>query len=209
MNEELTGDISLDLIRQYLEKDPSLLSNFLNILEYRNLRTEQVYYAKLAYQYDHLDIPKQCKEVRNAREMERSFWSYQSETLDKRRRETHNTALASFDGIVRTGRQSGLKPIYDGKTLTSIELRQHVEPILREQMTNAMFRMLYAIEDQIITKETNEQIIEVKRRMKEFNKTYKVSKSILEDESEKIDGGIEFDFITLFDKYFGNNETKL
>ena len=39
-------------IKEYLRRDPNLLSAIKAIMDYRNLRTEQAYYAKLAYEYD-------------------------------------------------------------------------------------------------------------------------------------------------------------
>ena len=38
--------------------------------------------------------------------------------------------------------------------------------------------------------------------MKQFNRTYKVKKSIVHDEDRNEDGGIEFDLSTVFDEVF-------
>ena len=104
----INEDADISTIKQYLQVDPRLLTDIYNMMKYRELRTEQVYYAHLAYEYDHVDIIKQCKLVRNAGNMDRMTWARKSENLDKNRRSTHNKALISFNSILRTGEMYNL-----------------------------------------------------------------------------------------------------
>ena len=53
--------MDINLIKTYMETSPYILEDILNIMKYRNLRTEQSYYARLAYEYDHVPISQQCK----------------------------------------------------------------------------------------------------------------------------------------------------
>ncbi len=57
------ANMDINLIKTYMETSPYILEDILNIMKYRNLRTEQSYYARLAYEYDHVPISQQCKEV--------------------------------------------------------------------------------------------------------------------------------------------------
>ena len=78
----INEDVDIDTIKQYLQADPSLLTDIYNMMKYRELRTEQVYYAHLAYEYDHVDIMRQSKIVRNAGNFDRSGWTEKSIKLD-------------------------------------------------------------------------------------------------------------------------------
>lgn len=60
-----------------------------------------------------------------------------------------------------------------------------------------MFELLYIIENGIIEKEiTNENkgLQDLKYKMNQDNRTFGIYKTILKDESDEKDGGIEFDF---------------
>lgn len=171
------------------------------MMKYRELRTEQVYYAHLAYEYDHVDIIKQCKLVRNAGNMDRMTWARKSENLDKNRRSTHNKALISFNSILRTGEMYNLPELYKGKKLTNEEIVGYLRAERREEITDSMFEFLNIIEDGVIENELSKEnngIKEIQNEMKSFNRTYSVSKQILKDESRERDGGIEFDLSNVF-----------
>ena len=43
--------MTIDDIRAYLEKSPRLLAEIKKVMDYRDLRTEQAYYAKLLNEY--------------------------------------------------------------------------------------------------------------------------------------------------------------
>ena len=100
------ANMDINLIKTYMETSPYILEDILNIMKYRNLRTEQSYYARLAYEYDHVPISQQCKEVRNAGLLARGFWNTKSQRLDQERRNIHNKALISFNSIMRVGEQT-------------------------------------------------------------------------------------------------------
>lgn len=190
-------NMNIEVILEYLKKDPNLLVDIHNIMKYRDLRTEQVYYARLAYEYDHVDIMKQCKEVRNSGNMDRMRWRTRSENLDKDRRQTHNKALISFNSILRTGENCNLPTLYNGKKLTNEEIAGHLKAERREEITDSMFEMLWTIEDSVIESENSREVQDIrkiKQDMRTFNRTYNVEKSMLKDESDEKDGGIEFGF---------------
>ena len=197
----INEDVDIDTIKQYLQADPSLLTDIYNMMKYRELRTEQVYYAHLAYEYDHVDIMRQSKIVRNAGNFDRSGWAEKSIKLDKNRRATHNKALISFNSILRTGKICKLPEIYNGKTLTNEEIVGYLRAERREEITDSMFELLNIIEDGVIENEISRQnsdLKKIKSDMKNFNKMNNVSKSIMKDESTERDGGIEFDFSNAF-----------
>lgn len=193
--------MDINLIKKYIATSPDILGDILNIMNYRNLRTEQIYYAKLAYEYDHLDISKQCKEVRNAGELARGHWKYKAGRLDQDRREKHNKALISFNSILQVGKESGLESLFNGKTLTNEEIVRYERAERREAITDSMFEMLYIITDAIIDQENNKtkDVLEkLQGDMRSFDRNYHVSKPILKDESTAKDGGVEFDLSSLF-----------
>lgn len=199
----INEDVDIDTIKQYLQADSSLLTDIYNMMKYRELRTEQVYYAHLAYEYDHVDIMKQCKLVRNAGNMDRMTWARKSENLDKTRRNTHNKALISFNSILRTGEICNLPELYEGKKLTNEEIVGYLKAERREEITDSMFEFLNIIEDGAIENELskeNNDIKGIQNEMKSFNRTYSVSKPILKDESKERDGGIEFDLSNIISK---------
>lgn len=76
-------------------------------------------------------------------------------------------------------------------------------------MTDAMFEMLYAIEDKAIESEKEEIFPKITNEMEEFNNEYSIKKSLLSDESKEQDGGIEFELTSFFSKYFSENSEKL
>lgn len=197
----INEDVDIDTVKQYLQADPSLLTDIYNMMKYRELRTEQVYYAHLAYEYDHVDIMRQSKIVRNAGNFDRSGWTEKSIKLDKNRRATHNKALISFNSILRTGKLCKLPEIYNGKTLTNEEIVGYLRAERREEITDSMFEFLNIIEDGVIENEIsrqNSELKKIKSDMKNFNKMNNVSKSLMKDESTENDGGIEFDFSNAF-----------
>lgn len=200
--------MNIDLIKRHIAMSPDILGDILNIMKYRNLRTEQVYYAKLSYEYDHLDISKQCKEVRNAGSLARSHWGTRSERLDQDRRQTHNKALISFNSILKVGRDNGLESLFNGKTLTNEEIVKHERAERREEITDSMLEMLYTIEESVIEQENSklsQNLNTLKGEMRSFNRNYGVTKSLLKDESLEKDGGIEFDLSTLFKNDINQN----
>lgn len=199
--------MTIDEIRMYLEKSPSLLSDIKRIMDYRDLRTQQVYYAKLLSEYrmqDHSWV-KVCKTVEYAGEWEKGRWQDKVIQLDKDRRPTHNRALSSFARIVEVGKFNGLPEIYKGKVLSMDEIYRHEGLMERQDMTDAMFDMLFTIENAVLSQEQeNKQIQNVQTDMMKFNYQYHVQNSMTRDESTDKDGGVIFDrdLATIFDSFF-------
>lgn len=201
--------MTIDDIRAYLEKSPRLLAEIKKVMDYRNLRTEQAYYSKLLNEYRMMDYSwdiKISKTVRNAGELEASWWKEKTIELDKARRGKHNGALMAFADIVNTGKENGLPEIYNGRLLSLSEICKHDDPVTREEMTDGMFDILRTIENAVIQKEPeqNESIKEVQKEMVQFNRAYHVKQSMIKDEDRRIYGGVEFDrdLATIFDSFF-------
>ena len=82
--------VTIEDIRLYLEKNPSLLGDIKRMMDYRNLRTEQVFYAKLLYEYRNYDnLFRVSKMVEQAREWDKGLWEDKNIQLDKNRRQYH------------------------------------------------------------------------------------------------------------------------
>lgn len=201
--------MTIDDIRTYLEKSPRLLSEIKRVMDYRNLRTEQVYYTKLLNEYRLMEYSwntRVSKIVREAGEFQASWWREKTIDLDKARRGKHNGALMAFADIINTGKACGLPELYSGKVLSLREICNHEDSVTREEMTDAMFDMLRTIEDAVIQQEPeqNEAIKGVQKEMTQFNRAYHVKQSMIKDEDRNIDGGVEFDrdLATVFDSFF-------
>ena len=198
-------------IMAYIQRSPQTLEQIKEIMDYRNLRIKQAYYAKLAYQYDNqfkLKSSEICKTVREAGEFDRSFWKEALLNLDKQRRGTHNIALKGFRHMVNMGRIYGLPSIHKGRVLEEDEIYGYEGLDVRAKMTDSMLELMSVLENNVInmnvTHENNgyEKFSKVAEEMKQFNRTYKVKKSIVHDEDRNEDGGIEFDLSTVFDEVF-------
>lgn len=199
--------MTIDDIRAYLETSPRLLEEIKKIMDYRNLRTEQAYYAKLLNEYRISQFSwdeRVSKIVRDAGELEVSWWKENAKDLDKARRGKHNAALMAFRDMVNTGKAAGLPELHDGKMLSLVEICNHQDPVTRAAVTDSMFDMLTTIENAVIQKEPeqNEGIKEIQRDMIRFNREYSVKQSMVRDEDRRKDGGIEFDLATIFDIFF-------
>lgn len=194
---EIFFNCDIDILKEYLTANPDLLNDLNRILKYRNLRSEQAYYALLAKEYD-TNIMSKNKIVKNAGEMDRSYWGYLIETLDKQRRDRHNEALTSFNNFLETGYKYGLDYIYIGPTLTDKEITGYLYSERRAYITDAMFKLLAVLEDAAIEKTapsyTTESLHSVQKDMNRFNRDYNIKQSLLSDESKEENGGIEFDF---------------
>lgn len=200
--------VTIEDIRLYLEKNPSLLGDIKRMMDYRNLRTEQVFYAKLLYEYRNYDnLFRVSKMVEQAREWDKGLWEDKNIQLDKNRRQYHNRALVSFARMVRIGRANELPEIFEGEVLTEDAIYKHEDPygMSRERMTDAMFEMLYSIERGVLQQES-EAIQEIQSDMDKFNYQYHVQKSMRSDESIEVDGGVKFDrdLATIFDTVFAD-----
>lgn len=193
---------NIDILKEYLTANPGLLNDLNRILEYRNLRSEQAYYARLAHEYDYGDIMNQNKIVRDAGAMDRDFWKYKIEHLDKQRRDYHNNALTSFNNFLETGLKHGLDYIYVGPTLTDKEVTKYLRSERRAHITDAMFQLLAIIENAAVEK--TETLYPVQKGMNSFNRVYNIKSSLIHDEDKSNNGGIEFDFNSI--STLNNNE---
>lgn len=195
-------DMDINLVRQYITSDLSSLTYIKQMLEYRNLRVEQAYYAKLAYLYDHHKFDRNVpKEVKNAGEWDRSYWNERIIALDKGRRDKHNRALSSFYNFLQIGKVNNLDYIYVGDILSPQEAFKYERAELRSQMTDSMLQLIKSVEDNVqIGNEANEQLKQIRMDMNSFNRSFSVRKSLTEDESKEKDGGIEFDFKNFWDE---------
>lgn len=195
--------MDIKLIQEYVKKDISVMDKIKKIMDYRNLRTEQAYYAKLSYEYDFGNWANQCKEVRNAGDFDRSYWGDRLQSLDRDRRNKHNSALIGFYEMQEIGRKFGLELLYNGEKLLPKDIVQYNYSERREEITDAMFELLHCIEESIIEinkdeiESENKLLVNLKHDINSFNKNYNVKKSILHDESNEKDGGIEFDLSNL------------
>lgn len=202
---------TIELIREYLQKDPQLLYELKCILDYRNLRSEQTYYSRLAHEYDfghNNNIFRIPKIVREASSLDREHWRDRITALDKNRRATHNRALVAFHNIVQTGIKNGLDYIYAGHTLTGKQATQYEYPERRTEITDAMFELLDVIEKAALAKtEQAPEIVSLNTMqddMNQFNRAYSIKNSLKKDEDRQKDGGIEFYFQSK--KSLNNNE---
>ena len=179
----------VEILREYLTKKPELLSNVKAIMDYRNLRTEQTFSARLAkdYRYGNLKNPL----VRSMSELDYQTYQMRVQELDKKRRSVHNRALGNFMGIVRYGREHNLPELYSGVGLTEEEMQKHINLPEREKITDFMFGLLADIEEenikQLEEKEKDDIIKGVKKDLERESRLYHVKKPLREDE-----GDIEF-----------------
>ena len=202
----------------YVKRSPDTLEQIKKIMDYRNLRIEQAYYAKLSYQYDHqfkLKSSEVCKLVRESGELARSIWKEESINLDKQRRKKHNKALEGFSNMVNKGRIYGLPSIYKGRVLDGDEIEGYTGLDIRAKMTDSMLELMNVLENSVINMELihegneYEGVNQVVKDIKKFNRDYRVKKSIEHDEDITEDGGIEFELSTAFDEIFKNRKEEL
>ena len=198
-------DTDINLIKKYVYADSNSLSYLKKMLDYRNLRTEQAYYAELAYRYDNYEFgQKQPKEVIDAGEFQRDMWRDKLISLDKKRRGKHNEAIAAFKSFLEIGEKNNLDYIYVGPMLSPEQAEKYMNAEYRAVITDAIFKILHSIEEASIKKikendKTAENYENLKGAIDTFDKEYGVKKSILFDEDKNSKGGIEFYNMSFFD----------
>lgn len=190
---------TLPQIRKYINADPSLLEDIKNMLEYRDLRSEQAYYIRLQRIYELHDYMNPI--LRDAGEWDYSYWKEKASSMDHDRSRYHNRALLSFRRLAKEHEKNwNLSKIYFGRLLTPDEIDGHIalKQDIRNEMTDAMFELLGVIEDGVvIEKEANPDLKQMKTNMDKFNNDYEIKKSMTKDDSESKsadDLGMEFRF---------------
>ena len=129
----------MEILVKVLYLHPELLDNIKKIMDYRKLRIEQVLYPNLI---------EEARQDANSGELKIDLMRQRVISLDRKRREYHNTALGNFYGIVRAVSYSDLPPIYTGKIMDISKQPDHYgDHRVREEMTDGMLGLLYNIED--------------------------------------------------------------
>ena len=110
----------------YEPKATATLMRIKSFLSYRELRTKQAYTSKMS------------KGNKDRAVMERLA------KFDKDRREKHNLALTSLNGLVDFAERFNLEPIYTGKRLSEKEIKEHKADSYdtRLEMTDAFLQIL-------------------------------------------------------------------
>lgn len=195
---KLVDNLDINLINEYLITDPSLLVDLKKMIDYRDLRIEEAYYAKLSLLYD-TKLSQVRREyppvVETATFFDRSLWEYKTRELDASRTKYHNTALKAFYNWTQAyTKHSNLTPLIEGKPLTPEEADEHDNYRTRKETTDAMFELLHTIEcPSDRTKKYSSNLQSIQEGMYQFNAEHGVKKPILKDESKDDDGGIVFD----------------
>lgn len=173
IQKQFDEDDGIDVNAEDYKPEASVITDYINsFLNYRNIRTEQAYISR-------------ANDGNNSREVREMLAK-----LDEQRRRVHNRALSSMIGINRFAKMNGLEPIYTGRMLTEEEIQSH-DPLkndVREEMTNAMLKLLIDIETYSlqINEGSKEEILEFQRNMGKFNRDYGVEKPLKTDEGDII-----------------------
>ncbi len=179
----------VEILREYLNKKPGLLSNVKAIMDYRNLRTEQRFSSLIVDAYRRGD--ERISLIKDMGESDFQFYQMRIQQLDRKRGKMHNTALGNFMGILRYGREHNLPELYSGVGLTEEEIQKHINLPEREKVTDSMFGLLADIEEENIKQleeiEKEDIIKGVKKDLERQSRLYHVKKPLREDE-----GDIEF-----------------
>lgn len=160
-----------------LQKNPSSLSNIKALMDYRNLRVLQVYYG------DEYQKAKDSGFIEYG-PLETDILKSKAESLDKKRRETHNKALGNFCGLLRDYRALGVKPFHIGEYMDPhYEEDGYGDPNIRRDMTDSLFSLLNAIEDvelreleleSVGNKETVEQVKQLRSELNSETRGFKM-----------------------------------
>ena len=126
------------LIRE-LNADPSRLANLKALMDYRDLRTLQVWYP---------DYINELKNDPSVSDLEIQNCEEGVKKLDKDRRNKHDKALGNFYGLVNDMKRRGIPPLYEGKLMDpSKEPDKYGDRNIRKEMTDGFLGLLYDIEE--------------------------------------------------------------
>lgn len=170
-----------------LQKKPDCLSNIKALMDYRNLRVLQVYYG------DEYQKAKNSGFIEYG-PLETDILKNKAESLDKKRRETHNKALGNFCGLLREYRNLGVPPFHIGEYMDPhYEKNGYGDPNIRRDMTDSLFSLLNAIEDvelreleinSVGNKDAVEQVKELRRDLNSETRGFKMRLNSDEDNVE-------------------------
>lgn len=172
------------LIRE-LNADPSRLANLKALMDYRDLRTLQVWYP---------DYINELKNDPSVSDLEIQNCEEGVKKLDKERRDKHNKALGNFYGLVNDMKRRGIPAFYEGKLMDpSKEPGGYGDPNIRKEMTDSFLGLLYDIEeldieDIRLSKDEYAQGIStlksIKQNLERNTRQFGLDKPILEDDGD-------------------------
>lgn len=172
-----------------LQKSPDSLSNIKALMDYRSLRTLQISYRDILYDYNHGINPE-------VGQLKIDTMQIEFQELEKKRRDMHNKALGNFCGLMRTYRQLNIPPFHIGEYMDPhYEENEYGDPNIRRDMTDSMFSLLNAIEDVNIielqkrmeqNKEAVQVVDEMRKKLNTETKSYKIRFNSDEDDVERI-----------------------
>lgn len=154
------------------EEDLLTINRISYMLAYRELRTKQAYTSKI------------CRGNNSQEARERLA------TLDRDRREKHNLALTSFNGLIDFGIKNNLPPIYEGRRLTEKEIETH-DPMKydeRREMTDAFLQILKDLGDYstrtIEDEDGKKKIEKLQARIYKNQRDYGITQDLIEDDGD-------------------------
>ena len=162
--------------KDYEPKAEVTLMRIMSFLSYRELRTKQAYTAQMS------------KGNKDRTVMERLA------QFDKDRREKHNLALTSLNGLVDFANKYNLEPIYTGKRLSTEEIKDFGSGTYetRLEMTEAFLQILIDLGNystrECADKSLKKDLEEIKDKMYNFSRDYGVKQELSHD-----DGNILFE----------------
>lgn len=114
----------------YGEEDSFIAEQIEHMIAYRHIRTEEAWYSKAT---DGITDRTVMAELIK---------------LGKERREKHNLALSSINIVNRFCEKTGFEKLYDEKTLSNEQIRNHeVESLdIRKQVTDFMLKLVNEIQ---------------------------------------------------------------
>lgn len=148
------------------------ISRIMNLLAYRELRTKQAYTSKIC----------QGNNDRATRERLAKF--------DKDRREKHNLALTSLNGLVDFAEKNNLEPIYTGNRLSEKEIEEHKAESYdtRLEMTDAFLQILIDLGNystrECADKSLKKDLESIKDKMYKFSRDYGVTQELSYDDGD-------------------------
>lgn len=156
----------------YEPKAEVTLMRIMSFLSYRELRTKQAYTAQMS------------KGNKDRTVMERLA------QFDKDRREKHNLALTSLNGLVDFANKYNLEPIYTGKRLSTEEIKDFGSGTYetRLEMTEAFLQILIDLGNystrECADKSLKKDLEEIKDKMYNFSRDYGVKQELSHDDGD-------------------------
>lgn len=163
----------IDIYAEDYEPEASAtIRRIMNLLAYRELRTKQAYTSKIC----------QGNNDRATRERLAKF--------DKDRREKHNLALTSLNGLVDFAEKNNLEPIYTGNRLSEKEIEEHKAESYdtRLEMTDAFLQILIDLGKystrECADKSLKKDLESIKDKMYKVSRDYGVTQELSYDDGD-------------------------